>query len=371
MKNGVPSKQGLSRPQILTASFVKRLSTPGRYGDGRGSYGLYLRVWVTANGRIRKLWGQRLRIGYQVTNLGLGSYPAVTLANARKRAIENAQAVVEGRDPRKAVITIPTFSQAVDAVITARSAGWKHEKTAKRWRSTMDRYAMPALSSKTVSAVTAADVMNVLLPIWITKPETGRQVREHLSVVLEWAVGQGYRSDNPAGKAVIKALPKQNQRVQHFKALPFCEVVAAIRRVQETDAWLGTKLCFEFMALTACRSGEGRGATWTELDVEAGLWTIPARRMKNGLEHRVPLSCAALDVLERARVIEDGSGLVFPSQRGKEMTDSTVSKLLRQNGIDTTPHGLRSSFRGLGCGALRCPQGDSGVRIGARRRVGG
>lgn len=335
----------MHRPKTLSAKFVATISQPGRYGDGRGSCGLYLRVWVMTNGRTGKNWGQRLRIGDQVTNLGLGSFPAVTLALARGRAIKNAQVVAEGGDPRAPVATLPTFSDAVERVIAARSEGWKNPKTPKRWRATLETYAMPALGRKLVCDVTTADVVNALTPIWLAKPETARQVREHLSVVMEWAIGHGYRPDNPAGKAITKSLPKQTQRVNHHRALPFAEIGATVRRVRATDAWLGTKLCFELLALTATRSGEARLADWNEFDLGSSTWTIPASRMKNGLEHRVPLSDAAMDVLRRVRALSDGSGLVFPSQRGKPMSDSTLSKLLRENSLGTTPHGARTAFR--------------------------
>ncbi len=334
----------MSRPKILSAAFVKTISDPGRYGDGRGSCGLYLRVWVTANGRIGRNWGQRLRIGGQFTNLGLGSYPAVSLALARGRAIKNAQLVAEGEDPRKPVVTIPTFAKAVDAVIDLRSKRWKNPKTARRWRSVLQAYAMPVLANMLISEIQSSHVMEVLIPIWVEKPESGRQVREHISMVMEWAKAEGHRTDNPADKAILKALPKHGRK-NHYKALPFAELGRAIGNVRSTDAHLSTKLAFEFIALTACRSGEARLATWDELDLDAATWTIPASKMKNGLEHRVPLSSSALDVLRQARELGAGTGLVFPSVYGKLMSDSTVSKLLRDHSIQTTPHGLRSAFR--------------------------
>lgn len=335
----------MQRPKTLTAAFVRTVNQPGRYGDGRGSCGLYLRVWTMTNGRTGRAWGQRIRIRGQLTNLGLGSYPTVSLALARGKAFKNAQAVEEGIDPRTPVATMPTFAEAVGAVITSRSEGWKNPKTAKRWRAVLETYAMPALGNRPVSEVATGDVMHVLAPIWLSKPETGRQVREHLSVVMEWAIGQGHRADNPAGKAILKSLPKQNQRVTHFKALPFSRLGEAIGQVRGTTAWLGTKLCFEFMALTATRSGEARLALWDEFDLGALTWTIPALRMKNGLEHRVPLTPAVVDVLSKAQELRGESGLVFPSVQGKPMSDSTLSKLLRENNIPTTPHGVRSAFR--------------------------
>ena len=163
----------MQRPKTLSARFVATISQPGRYGDGRGSCGLYLRVWRMANGRVGRNWGQRLRIGGQLTNLGLGSYPAVTLALARGRAIKNAQVVAEGGDPRTPVATIPTFADAVDRVIAERSAGWKNPKTAKRWRSTLETYAMPVLGNHPVSEITASHVMEVLTPIWAGETGNG------------------------------------------------------------------------------------------------------------------------------------------------------------------------------------------------------
>ena len=203
---------------------------------------------------------------------------------------------------------------------------------------------MPVLGNHPVSEITASHVMEVLTPIWLAKPETARQVREHTSVIAEWAIGHGYRPDNPAGRAIIKSLPKQGQRVQHFRALPFTEVGAALEKVRATDAWWSTKACAEFLTLCAVRSGEARLATWDEIDWKSATWTIPASRMKAGLEHRVPLSDAAMDVLHRARELSDGI-LIFPSVTGKPMSDSTISKMLRENHVGTTPHGVRSSFR--------------------------
>ena len=298
-----------------------------------------------ANGRIGRNSGQRLRIGSQLTNLGLGSYPAVTLASARERAVKNAQSVAEGGDPRTPVATIPTFADAVDAVISVHSEGWKHPKTAKRWRATLDTYPMPVLANHPVSEITTSHVMEVLTPIWLAKPETGKKVREPIGVVMKWSIAQGFRADNPAGDAVTRGLPKSSQRVEHHRALPFAEVGEAVRQVRATDAWPSTTLAFELLTLTACRSSEIRLADWSEFDLDGATWTIPATRTKNGLEHRVPLSDTAMDVLRTVQDLSDGSGLVFPSQRGKTMSDSTLSKLLRENKIACVPHGMRTSFR--------------------------
>ena len=165
-----------------------------------------------------------------------------------------------------------------------------------------------------------------------------------LSQTFKWAIAQGLMSGNPADQNISAALPKLSTR-QHHRALPYSRVGEALRIVASSNAWLGTKLAFEFLVLTAARSGEVRGATWDEVDLEAATWTIPATRMKSGREHRIPLSAPALDVLREARPLSGGQGLVFPSPSDKPLTDSTISKLLRENDVQAVPHGFRSSFR--------------------------
>ncbi len=335
-----------NRLKILTAAFVRTISTPGRYGDGRGSYGLYLRVWRTANGRIGRNWAQELRIDGKATNVGLGPVDLISLATARERARVNARSVLEGVDPRKSVVHQLTFAQAVDDAIESRSKGWGDKKTERDWRTVLG-YALPSLGAKPIADITTADVLAVVEPLWTKKAATGRKLRERMGVIMEWAIAQGHRTDNPASKAIVKALPRQTQRTEHRKALPFAEVGAAIVVIRGTDAWPTTKLCLEFLALTVTRSGEARGARWDEMDLEAATWTIPAARMKkNRREHRIPLTQAALGVLEKARQWSDDSGLVFPSSKsGKPISTETLSRLLKRRGIGCVPHGFRSSFR--------------------------
>ena len=164
-----------------------------------------------------------------------------------------------------------------------------------------------------------------------------------MGAVFKWAVVEGYRQDNPAGDVISEGLPKTAKPRKHHRALPFTEVASALVQIKESEAYEVTKLAIEFLALTAVRSGDVRGATWTEIDCD--VWAIPAERMKSPREHRVPLSTEALEILNRAREYRDGSGLVFPSQRGKLMSDNTLSKLFRDLAIAGTPHGMRSSFR--------------------------
>ena len=187
--------------------------------------------------------------------------------------------------------------------------------------------------------------MAVLLPIWNEKRVTARRVRQRIGAVMRWAVAQGYREDNPAGEAIRAALPKNGFGPRHHRALPFAEVGGAIEMVRGSGAYPATVLAFEFLVLTACRSGEVRGAQWEEMDLEGREWRIPAERMKTHREHRVPLSRGALAVLREAQALADSSGLVFPSPRGRVLSEATISRLVRDLGIGAVPHGFRSSFR--------------------------
>ncbi len=198
-----------------------------------------------------------------------------------------------------------------------------------------------------VDAVRSADCIAVLRELWHTKRETALKLKHRLSAVFKLAIAEGHRTDNPLDAATA-ALPNRRgdaQRTRRQAALPHQDVARALAILDHTDAWIGTKLAFRFLVLTAARSGEVRGATWPEVDIDERLWIIPGPRMKAGLEHRVPLSSTATAVLAEARQIADGSGLVFPSVQGMTMSDSTLSKLLRENNVGAVPHGFRSSFR--------------------------
>ena len=335
----------MKRPRQLSAAFVRTVSTPGRYGDGWGGHGLSLLVKPALSGRISKSWSQRLRIKGQPFNIGLGSYPIVLLAEARCKALENRRAVEKGKDPRTKSPSIPTFEAAAEIVIGIHAAGWKEGRHEANWRRSLEQYVYPTLGRKLVSEITTIDVMSVVEPIWVSKRETARKLRQRIGAVMKWAVVRRYRTDNPAGDVIGDALPKNGHVIQHQRALPHEEVEGALAAIRETGAWEATKFCFEFLMLTATRSSEARLAEWSEFDLETQLWIIPASRMKRKREHRVPLSNQAIEVLRHARALSDGDVLVFSSITGKALTDSTVSKLLRENNIACVPHGMRSSFR--------------------------
>ncbi len=293
----------MKRPNMLSATFVKNVKTTGRYGDGRGGLGLSLLVRNAAGGHITKCWTQSVRIDRRPTSIGLGRFPVVTLSLARQRALENARAIAEGRDPRRrAARTVPTFAEACETVIAIHAASWKPGgRNEENWRSTLRDYVFPRLANIPVDAVTGKDVMVVLLPIWTTKIETAGRVRRRIGAVMKWAVAQGYRTDNPAGEAISAALPNNHAQVTHRAALPHSQVGAAVAKVRRSNAYRGAVLSFEFLVLTAARSAEVRGAIWDEIDLEAAVWTIRSERMKAAREHRVPLSDRALAVLDEAR----------------------------------------------------------------------
>ena len=325
----------------LTARFVQTVKEPGKYGDGDGS-GMFLLVKKSG----RKSYVQRIMIHGKVRDIGLGSMRLVSLAEARAAALENRKLARAGGDPMalRAGRLAPTFTEAADKVIGLHSETWRDGgKTASQWRASLRDYAMPLLGSKSVDRITSMDVMSVLLPIWNTKRETARRVRQRIGAIMKWSIAEGHRADNPAGEAISAALPRNGSGRKHYAALAHSEVAGALAKVGESGAWWATKSAFELLVLTAARSGEVRGMRWSE--ILDRVWTIPGNRMKAGRDHRVPLSDRALEVLAAARQYADGSGLVFPSVRGKALSDSTISKLLKENAVGAVPHGFRSSFR--------------------------
>ena len=333
----------VQRPRTLTAAYVKSIARPGRYGDGRGSWGLSLLVKHTTNGRWSKTWSQRLRVGGRTVSLGLGSYPAVSLALARQRALANRQAVEEGRDPRRRHAV--TFAQAMAEVIDLHRPDWKPtSNTEQQWRSLLANHIAPTIGSMPVAEVKAADVLTVLDRVW-DRPELGRRTARRISTTMRWAMGRGLRETDPTAAAVA-ALPKRKNNVVHHRALHHSDLPAALEQVRESDATLSCRLGLELLALTAVRPGEVRHMTWTEIDPEAKLWTIPAERTKTGIEFRVPLSRRATDVIAQACRVNAGHDLVFPNPTtGKPLSANTFIKLLRDLDLDSSAHGLRTTFR--------------------------
>ena len=322
----------------LTAAFVRSVQQPGLYWD---EHGLVLRVKPGGY----KQWIQRLFIRGKRRELGLGPVRIVTLAEARDAALANRKVARAGGDPRATRrSSVPTFEQAAAKVFAMHRPTWS-TRHAGQWAATLRTYAHPTIGQKRVDWITTADVMGVLLPIWNEKHQTAKRLRQRIATVMKWAIAQGYRLDNPAGEALGAALPKPTRIQPHYAALPYGEVAGAIEAVRRSEARVSVKLGLEFLMLTACRSGEVRGARWEEIDLEGGEWTIPPGRMKNRREHRVPLSARAREILAEAREHAPGSEWVFPSPMGLQLKDFDFSGLFKALGIAAVPHGFRSSFR--------------------------
>ena len=335
----------------LTARKAQALTKPGLYSDGET---LFLRV--AAGGS--KQWIQRIRVKGKRHDIGIGPFPLVSIGRARIEATRNRLAVWEGRDPlaekraKQMAATVPTFAAAQSAVLEAKAATWKggaDSGTAKQWRQSMDRYALPAIGDKRLDRVAQADVLAILTPIWTKRPAVARKLRQRLVSVFEYGTAHGHISSNPAGEAINGALPRTVAVKRHNRALPYGEVAATLDAVETFSGSLAARLALRLTILTAARNGEVRAARWDEFDIDAATWIVPAERMKTGREHRIPLSGAALETIERARTLDDGSGLVFPSpmKRGRPLSNMTLAGVLKSLGLAdrATVHGFRSSFR--------------------------
>jgi integrase len=332
---------------------VSKLSAPGLRFVG-GVAGLALQILPSGG----KTWILRVVIGGKRRDMGLGAYPGVSLARAREKAQDARDEIRKGVDPiedaraarsrlkaeRAAALT---FKQCAEKYISSHRPSWRNEKHADQWRSTLETYAYPFMSDLLVRDVAVAHVLAALEPIWHTKTETASRLRGRVEAVLDWASARSYRSgENPARWKghLDKLLPARGKvaKVEHHTALPLSDVGAFMVELRKQEG-NGAK-ALEFAILTAARSGEVRGATWDEIDMRAAIWVVPPERMKAEREHRVPLSDAALAVLKaQARV--EGNELVFPAPRGGQLSDMTLTAVLRRMKVDAVPHGFRSTFR--------------------------
>lgn len=330
----------------LTALAVRNTKEPGRYHDGDG---LMLVVKPTGS----KSWILRQQVNGKRRDIGLGSAKVVSLAEARQRAAATRKVCIEGGDPiairqaaRNEAVRMLTFEEAARTAHGELKPGWRNPKHAAQWISTLERYVFPDLGNIPVDAVTGPMVRDVLLSIWLDKPETARRVRQRIGVVLDWAYSKGLRESEAPMRSISKGLPRQPKTENHFAALPYEELPKLMRILNETDA-MG-RLALRFTILTAARSGETRHACWSEIDLKKRLWTVPAAKMKAGKAHVVPLSDAALSILRTVQAARRGRNddLVFPSSSSKTLSDMTLTKTLRDRGYDSvTVHGFRSTFR--------------------------
>jgi len=347
----------------LSALEVKRLSRPGMHAVG-GVSGLLFRVTDTG----ARGWVLRITVAGQRRHIGLGGYPTVSLAQARERAREIRQAIWEGRDPiaeRQAAADALraerarriTFEDAARQCHAAKESEFRNAKHRKDWISSLERYAFEPLGAMPVADIEVPHVLQVLEPIWKTKTETATRVRQRIEAVITWATVSGYREgENPArwkgNLEVALPAPKKIRKVEHRRALSWQETPEFMQALRKREG-MGAR-ALEFIILTAARSGETRFAKWSEIDIEARVWTVPGERMKNGKAHRVPLTDDALDLLKRVPR-EHQSDLIFTAPRGGVLSDASILAVCKRMEVDATPHGFRSSFKDWARSCTRYP----------------
>lgn len=350
----------------LSALEVRRLTEPGLHFVGEVP-GLALQVLPTGG----RTWVLRTMIGAKRRDMGLGGFPEVTLAEARAKAREARDLVRAGTDPiaqaqaarlalKASAAMVLTFRKAAAYYMEAHRPSWRNPKHAKQWEATLEAYAHPLIGDLSVADLSISHVLQVLeqpVPVergskkmgklWECRTETASRLRGRIEVVLDWCKGRGYRAgDNPAAwKGCLDAQlprPERISKVEHYAAMPLERMGAFMTELRQRQGIAARTL--EFAILCASRSGEVRGMRWSEVDLGSGVWTIPGERMKAGREHRVPLSNAALDLLEAVPRIK-GNDLVFPGARGGVMSDMTLTAVMRRMGLEEVPHGFRSTFR--------------------------
>lgn len=339
------------RVNRLSTVLIKSLTAPGYYGDGTG---LYLQISSSGS----KSWIFRFSKAGKRREMGLGPLNTITLAMAREKAQEGRRMLAEGIDPivaRDAARTSlalsaarsKSFDQCAAAYIKSHRASWKSAKHAAQWESTLAAYASPVFGEMPVSDVDTELVMRALRPIWDAKTETAVRLRGRIESILDWATVSKYRQgENPARwrghLQNLLANPNKIAPVQNHPALPWSEMPAFMELLVRCEGVAA--VATRFAILTAARSGEVRGASWTEIDLEERLWTVPALRMKAGKEHRVPLSSAAVTILNS---LTRKGELVFPGRRHDTMlSDMSLTAVLRRlDRGDITVHGFRSTFR--------------------------
>lgn len=337
----------------LSALAVRGLTEPGFWNVG-GVPGLYLVVRESGS----RSWILRVKVGDRRRDIGLGGYPEISLASAREKAREAREKIRQGIDPiqerreaREQLIRAQeravTFEEAARRYLAGKRAEFSNPKHAAQWQATLEKYAFPIIGPVPVGEIELSHVLRVLEPHWLTKTETMSRLRGRIEKVLAWATVHGFRTGgNPATwkgnlDAVLQA-PGKVSKVEHYKALPWKELPGFMSELHKREGMAARAL--EFLILTAARSGEIRGARWSEIDLEGRTWTIPGERMKAGKAHTVPLSDPAMELLHSLpRFI--GQDLVFPGARGGPLSDMTLSKLMKAMGRREVPHGFRSTFR--------------------------
>lgn len=340
----------------LTKAKIAAANKKGRYGDGRG-------LWLVVGPNGRKTWAFLYSLNKKARHMGLGAIEFLTLDQARDRALELRRLVKRGIDPLAqqeaeraanqgrlppSERRVPTFDEVAVKVIEQRTKNMTNEKAKAQWSSTLQTYVYPTLKGVPVNRITSSDVLNILEPIWHEKAETASRVRQRVSNVLDYAASHDWLGEGELAKIkrAMGNLQKQSKNeIEGHASMPYAEVPAFAAKLRNRPGFAARALAF--LILTAGRSGEIRGATWDEIDLEAAVWSIPKDRMKKKKPHLVPLSAPALALL-RALPREEGSTLVFPSptKRDSQLSDNTLRKVMLDMGRDdAVPHGFRSSFR--------------------------
>ena len=317
---------------LTTATVRSKRLEPGRYLDGDG---LYL---VVAKGGSRS-WTLRTTVNGRQREFGLGSARKVSLKAARAEARAKKEKIDHGVD---LTAPVPTLATAARIVHVLHAPSWTSPKYSHQWLTDLRNHCGGIMNVQ-VDRLTSAHVLSVLEPRWNSNPKLARSLRQRLSLIGAWIVAQGYLQTNPAGEVLDGVLPRRKPPVRHFASTPSDEAAAALAALKALDT--PAALAIRFAILTATRSNETRGARWTEIDLDDALWTVPTERTKMRRPHRVPLSTAALAVVEEARTLPASDDLVFPSRRGQIIHHSTIALALRTAGLDTTLHGFRATFR--------------------------
>jgi integrase len=336
-------RKGRHPHKALKAISLNTPIAPGRYADGNGLY-----LVVDPSGAKR--WVLRTVVHGARRDMGLGGLATVKLTEARDKAAAYRKEAREGRDPfmlkARESAPVPTFEEAAVHVHKERAGAWKNAKHAGQWINTLKEYAFPIFGSIRVDYIDSSHVLKALSPIWLAKPETARRLRQRIGVVLNWAKAARFRAAENPVIGIGEALPKQPNDKAHHAALPYSQVPAFLGELHAFPMDEGAKLAFELLILTATRTNELLQAQWPEFDHDAGVWTIPAKRMKSGKEHRIPLAPRCMEILRRSREIGHGSAFVFPGRNTHQPLSNMVFLMaLRRLGKSVTAHGFRSSFR--------------------------
>ena len=342
----MPNKSKGSHPhKALSDRFIRGNLQPGKYADGNGLY-----LIVDKSGNRRWMLRTTIKAKHKRCDIGLGGLSSVSLKEARKEAARLRSAARSGVDliteRQRSKRVVPTFADAARTVHREHKKSWKNKKHAAQWMNTLETYAFPILEDRPVSHIDSPDVLAVLSPIWLAKPETARRVRQRIGTVLDWAKVAGYRSGENPVASVSRGLPTQPKGQQHFAALPYDDLPAFIQELHASNASMTTRLALEFLILTATRSGEVRLAQWSEIDFANRSWSIPAKRMKSGKMFRVPLSTRCMEILTEAQPLSGDCGFIFPGQKSnKPLSDMVFVQVLRRMEKNCTGHGFRSTFR--------------------------